>query len=311
MGWELYDKWGAKKVSPATVQGSELDYAQITAPSANITTTTEATATSIISGNSITYDGTTKVKIEFWAPEVSGNNTSSSPAILTLVILRDTTVIGQIKKELSGGGWAADPLNAEVFDTPSAGAHVYSVKAFVNTTTGVSHSAVVNAGAGGSGNFTPAFLRVTRADPQVVIKYVGVPGALLGQELDYAQITANTAAISVTTEATSVAVIIGNSVTYDGSKVKIEVFIPLVTSNVEADFVIYRDTTPIGQIAVGNFGNAPGLPLKAEMFDTPSAGSHTYSVKAYVGSAGSVVVKCGSGGSGNRTPAFLRVTRAA
>lgn len=297
MGWKVYDKYGAAKIAPVSVQGSELDYAQITANIAAISATTEATSVAVITGNAVTYDGS-KIKITFFTP------LAALAAQLNFVLYRDTTPIGQSR--INPGNGPGTPVEIEFFDTPTPGSHTYSIKAFV-----ASGTATISAGAGGAGNLLPAFLRVTRADPQVVVKYVGVPGALLGQELDYAQITANTAAISVTTEATSVAVITGNSVTYDGSKVKIEVSIPLVTSNVEADFVIYRDTTPIGRIAVGNFGNAPGLPLKAEMFDTPSAGSHTYSVKAYVGSAGSVLVKCGSGGSGNMTPAFLRVTRAA
>src|SRR6516225_7717858 len=56
--------------------------------------------------------------------------------------------------------------------------------------------------------------------------WVNVTPPSSGAQLDYAQITANSAAISATTEATAVAVITGNSVTYNGTQVRIEFFFP-------------------------------------------------------------------------------------
>ena len=134
--------------------------------------------------------------------------------------------------------------------------------------------------------------------------------ALPGQELDYVQITANPSGVTATTEATSQAVITGDSVYYDGSRVKIEFSLPKLTSSasLNATFVLYRDTTVLGQV----FGGTVNTTLQEvgfAIFDTPAAGAHTYSLKAFV-SAGTLTVNAGAGGSGNLVPAWLRVTKA-
>ncbi len=131
--------------------GTEHDYAQITAD-VTATAITEGTATTVITGNSVTYDGT-KVKVEFWCPEYY-----TGSAGLTVVLLRDATVIGQ-----AGGGSAGtfeEAFKLEAFDTPTAAAHTYAVKAFsgANPTAGI-----VKADVGGAGKLLPAFLRVTKA----------------------------------------------------------------------------------------------------------------------------------------------------
>jgi hypothetical protein len=134
--------------------------------------------------------------------------------------------------------------------------------------------------------------------------------ALPGQEFDYAQITTNPSGITATTEATSQDVIDGNSVYYEGSRVRVSFFVPKLTSSASltATFVVYRDTTVVGQV----FGGTVNTSLQAtefELFDTPAAGPHTYKVKAFV-SAGTLTVNVGAGGSGNLVPGFIRVTKA-
>ena len=134
--------------------------------------------------------------------------------------------------------------------------------------------------------------------------------ALPGQEFDYEAITANPAGITATTEGTSQAVITGNSVYYDGSRVKVSFCVPKLTSSgsLTATFVVYRDSTVIGQV----FGGTINTSLEAiefELFDTPAAGAHAYAVKAFV-STGTLTVNVGAGGSGNLIPGWLRVTKA-
>lgn len=134
--------------------------------------------------------------------------------------------------------------------------------------------------------------------------------ALPGQELDYAQITANPSGITATTEGTSQAVITGDSVYYDGSRVRLSFFVPKLTSSASltATFVVYRDSTVVGQV----FGGTVNTTLQGvafELFDTPAAGAHTYAVKAFV-SSGTLTVDAGAGGSGNLVPGHLRVTKA-
>jgi hypothetical protein len=139
--------------------GGEWDYKQATTDVTGITATTEAGATTVITGNAVTYDGT-RVKLEFFTPEivyVAGTGTNK----ITVVFLRDSTVVGQAVVLERGSAFAnGESAKAECFDTPSAGPHTYAVKAFAAAT---SPNYTVKAGAGGSGNLVPAYLRVTKA----------------------------------------------------------------------------------------------------------------------------------------------------
>lgn len=134
--------------------------------------------------------------------------------------------------------------------------------------------------------------------------------AVQGEEFDFAQITANPAGITATTEGTSQAVISGNNVYYDGSRVKVSFFVPKLaaSSSLTATFVVYRDATVIGQVFGGTV-NTTLQGVEFELFDTPAAGAHTYAVKAFV-STGTLTVNAGAGGSGNLVPGWLRVTKA-
>lgn len=134
--------------------GLQFDYAQITA-AVSITATTEGAATSVITGNSITYSGA-KVKVELWAPMASSPTNGD---YLYLVLLRDSTVLGRAK--FSAGSVANENVIPHVvaYDTPSAGAHTYAAKGFIGSGSGSS----VQAGAGGSGNLLPAYLLVSAA----------------------------------------------------------------------------------------------------------------------------------------------------
>lgn len=152
-GRHLYVKSTAVTVSTGWIAlpGQEFDYAEITADPSGITATTEATAEPVIAGNSVYYEGS-RVKVSFFVPKL----TSSGSLTATFVVLCDSTVVGQVfggtvDTELQGTEFA-------LFDTPAAGAHTYDVKAFVSTGT-----LTVNAGAGGSGNLVPGWLRVTKA----------------------------------------------------------------------------------------------------------------------------------------------------
>lgn len=135
-----------------------------------------------------------------------------------------------------------------------------------------------------------------------------------GTQLDFEEITSSQSPVTATTEGTSVSAITGNSVSYDGSRVKIEFWAPGVnwsSGPVIITGVFFRDTTPLGQwiIAdistnVGGRNMTPGV-----LFDTPGSGSHTYAVKTFV-TGNSAFVRAGTGGTGNDSPAFLRVTKA-
>ena len=104
--------------------------------------------------------------------------------------------------------------------------------------------------------------------------------------------------------------ITGDNVYFDGSRVKVSCCIPKLSASASltATFVIYRDSTVVGQV----FGGTVNTTLQAiefELLDTPAAGAHTYAVKAFV-SGGTLTVNVGAGGSGNLVPGWLRVTKA-
>jgi len=135
--------------------------------------------------------------------------------------------------------------------------------------------------------------------------------ALPGQQLDFAQITANSSGITATTEATSQAVITGNSVYYDGSRVQVSFFVPKLSSaaSLTATFVVYRDSTAIGQMFAGTV-NTTAAGVDFDMYDnTPGLGAHTYAVKAFV-SASTLTVNAGTGAAGALLPGVLRVSKA-
>lgn len=157
----LYVKTSATTVDTGWVstRGSEWDFKQLTADVTGVTGTSESGATTIVTGDSVVYDGT-RVKVEFFAPEIV-NVAGSGTNKVSLVFLRDSTVVGQAVILETGSTFmnGAAP-RAECFDTPAAGSHTYAVKAFSAAT---SPNYTFKAGAGGSGNLVPAFLRVTAA----------------------------------------------------------------------------------------------------------------------------------------------------
>jgi len=130
-----------------------------------------------------------------------------------------------------------------------------------------------------------------------------------GTELDYKQITADVS-ITGTSEATAQNVIVGNAVTYDGTRVKVEAWIPLTVPGGGSFYgLLYRDATLIGQFVMGDAAATARSMAYGVGFDTPSAGSHTYSMKAWTAS-GTSVVRLTPGTNANFAPAFLRVTKA-
>ena len=91
---------------------------------------------------------------------------------------------------------------------------------------------------------------------------------------------------------------------------KVSFFVPKLSSSgsLTATFVLYRDSTVVGQVFGGTV-NTSQQGVEFELFDTPSTGAHTYAVKAFV-STGTLTVNVGAGGSGNLVPGWLRVSKA-
>lgn len=141
--------------------GFEIGYTQITS-GVNVVSTTEATGTTIISPGAITFDGTA-VLVEFYSPHVDLPTATSVSNQVTVSLFESATQIGRLGQvlldDLASGQNHRASLYCQFRFTPTAAAHTYTVTAFTNSVTGTPS---INAGAGGTGVFVPAFIRFTK-----------------------------------------------------------------------------------------------------------------------------------------------------
>lgn len=136
-----------------------------------------------------------------------------------------------------------------------------------------------------------------------------------GQELDYVEITSN---VSVTgSEGAETVVVTGNPVTYDGqTTVLIEFFaptlLPAASASAALRLYLFDGSTNLGRLGDTTTPSATAErvgPVVGKRRLTPSAGSHTYSIRAAT-TTGTGTVGAGAGGAAaNFLAAFLRITR--
>ena len=137
--------------------GFEVGYAQITAP-VNITNTTEATATALISCTA-TFDGAAVIA-EFFCGAVFFENGALSDT-LVFTLFEGSTQITRLAEFRVAQITNQDikPVYSRYKFTPSAASHTYKLCAFVSDTTGTPQ---MSAGNGGTAGQPPAFLRFTK-----------------------------------------------------------------------------------------------------------------------------------------------------
>ena len=136
--------------------GFELDYVELTA-GVTVSATSEATATTIVSSNAVTFDGATAVIIEVFLP--GDSNAASQQNNFVLYDGASSIGIWDITNTSASGTLEyAQVLKRKL--TPSAAAHTYSVRGY--KLVGAS-SFIIQAGAGGSGNTMPGYIRITVA----------------------------------------------------------------------------------------------------------------------------------------------------
>jgi hypothetical protein len=133
--------------------GHEFDYVQITSP-VSVTGTSEGGATTVITGGSVSYDGSTDIMVEFYSPDLQNNGS----AFCILHLWDGASVLGRLGIYAGSNGqrWPGGIMSRRL--TPSAGSHQYIIKGQVDAS-----SSTVGAGAGGSAAYMPAFIRVTKA----------------------------------------------------------------------------------------------------------------------------------------------------
>lgn len=135
--------------------GTEIGYDQITA-SVVVSSTTEATGTTIITCAAHTFDGA-PVIARFFCPILLAFN--AALAAVTVSLFEGATQIGRLT--LSQGVAAAANQDSAGIGllrfTPTAASHTYSVTGFQSGGNGS-----VICGLGGTGAYVPAFIRFTK-----------------------------------------------------------------------------------------------------------------------------------------------------
>ena len=136
--------------------GYEIGYDQITSP-VDITSTTEASPTTVIAGSEHAFDGS-PVIAEFFSPSVNPPTVASSA--LVIMLFEGSTEIGRLADIRSAStNFNAGPVASRYRFNPSAGNHTYSIAAIVGSVTG---TPAIVAGAGGTADYLPAYLRFTK-----------------------------------------------------------------------------------------------------------------------------------------------------
>ena len=140
------------KLLPSSV-GSEIGYDQITA-SVSVTSTAEATGTTVITAAAHTFDGKAVIA-EFFAPV--GLATGAAGKALTVSLFEGSTQIGRLCQIINiTANAVAVPMIGKLRFTPSAGSHTYTVTAADSGGGGT-----ISCGSGGTGAYPPAYIRFT------------------------------------------------------------------------------------------------------------------------------------------------------
>lgn len=142
--------------------------------------------------------------------------------------------------------------------------------------------------------------------PQAIVQ-TGVAG-----ELAYTELT-TPVTVSATVEATPDDVVSAAALNFDGAtRILVEWFCGRVDVGATAgSFVVcnlWDGATDLGRITVSALANEIA-PVKGERYFTPTAGSHTFKIRAFrVNSNGTI--QAAAGGVGTQMPAFIRVSKA-
>lgn len=138
-------------------KGAELDYVEVTS-NTTVTATTDGNSqgTALIDGNAVTYDGSTRIKIECWFPVVEINE----PNVGHINLYDGTTDLGRLILVGVGAGTGTIDFTAYGvrFLTPSAAAHTYHIRGWKSAGT-----MTVYGGAGGASTNVPGWYRITKA----------------------------------------------------------------------------------------------------------------------------------------------------
>jgi hypothetical protein len=133
--------------------------------------------------------------------------------------------------------------------------------------------------------------------------------ALALDEIAYVQFTV-TVNVPVVAEASAVVVVTTVAITYEAAPIVIEFFSPAARLNAAGgtlDVNLWDAGTNLGTVAESTVATTQTMYAARRL--TPTAGSHTYGIRAWAtGQAGTIYA--GTGGIGQYCPGFIRIRRA-
>ncbi len=115
-----------------------------------VSASSAAAADTFITGNAVRYDGTTRIRIEFFCPMM--NSDGSNEIIVNL--WEDSTDLGRLVNHDFPGH-----VQAVILRTPSSGSHTYTIKGWRGSGSGRQFSCGASSA---SGPMVDAFLLITR-----------------------------------------------------------------------------------------------------------------------------------------------------
>jgi len=135
--------------------GYEFGYDEVTSP-VTVSSTTEATGTTVIACAAHTFDGDAVIAEFFCAAAGSGSGVT---ATILVSLFEAATQIGRISyMNTVAAAVQYMPLTGKLRFTPTAAAHTYTV-----TATRTDSDGSLNCGVGGTAEWPPMFIRFTKA----------------------------------------------------------------------------------------------------------------------------------------------------
>lgn len=152
---------GTAIITAALPPGHQFDYVEKTTQ-VTVAGTAEGGETTVVTGSSVAYDGSTAVWIEFFCPRVAVSPSAAGRGVI-VTLYEDSTVLGRfglLVPTFVSGLTHIEPMKLERKVTPSNASHTYTVKAWKSTSGDV---VTFDFGNSGSGVEVPGFIRITKA----------------------------------------------------------------------------------------------------------------------------------------------------
>jgi hypothetical protein len=141
-----------------------LSYVEQTTSDTSVVATSAATAELFVTAASVTVDGSTRIEVEFFCPQVctpGGANARFTALELYWAFNGGAAaargIFGLSYNDTSASRFDTPQTMKRIF-TPAAGSYVFSIRAWVNAGTGQ-----LLCGSGGAGTNLPAFIKVSTA----------------------------------------------------------------------------------------------------------------------------------------------------